>query len=163
MNLDPNEALALWWSGEQLIGHSVLGVPVLWLSRGGKVLSLLSGLVIVYDIIGPRRFRDIARSLIDEDHPESSRSREAVAVLTVGAVAAVVVSGLAALAAILGEDLWFSPALAIFAMVVGTLSLVSVMPRLLSGVLADPSLGHRIKRGAAYLLCVGFLLDLLAS
>jgi hypothetical protein len=47
---------------------------------------------------------------------------------------------------------------------VGRFRVPTASPRRpLSGVLADPSLGHRIRRGAAYLLCVGFLLDVLAS
>lgn len=53
MNLTVGEAWNLWWSGQQLTGHALYGVPVVWLGRSGKLLSFLSGGAIVLDIVGP--------------------------------------------------------------------------------------------------------------
>ncbi|MFC7327213.1 hypothetical protein [Marinactinospora rubrisoli] len=55
MDLTISEALILWWSGQQISGHSLHGVPVLWLGRAGKLAAFLAGTTIVLDLIGPQR------------------------------------------------------------------------------------------------------------
>ncbi|MFV2198446.1 hypothetical protein [Nocardiopsis sp. LOL_012] len=55
MDLTLTDAWTLWWSGQQLTNHTLYGVPVLWLSRSGKLLAFLAGCTIVLDIIGSER------------------------------------------------------------------------------------------------------------
>ncbi|GAA0978493.1 hypothetical protein [Nocardiopsis tropica] len=66
MDLSLLDAWNLWWSGQQLTGHTLYGVPVLWLGRLGKLLAFLAGTTILLDVIGPARLMTWGRALRTE-------------------------------------------------------------------------------------------------
>ena len=54
-------ALDLWWDGTLRREQSVLGLPVLWWGRIGKILQFIAGLTVVLDIVGPKRLAEAAK------------------------------------------------------------------------------------------------------
>lgn len=60
MDLTLTETWNLWWSGKQLADHTLYGIPILWLSRAGKLLAFLAGTTIILDTIGPERLHAYA-------------------------------------------------------------------------------------------------------
>ena len=57
------EAWRLWWSGASVLNFSLLGIPVLWLGRGGKFIEFIGAATVVADIIGPDKLRAFATQL----------------------------------------------------------------------------------------------------
>ena len=51
------EAWSLWLSGAKLEDFAMWGVPMLWWARIGKLLQYSGGIVVVLDLIGPKRLR----------------------------------------------------------------------------------------------------------
>jgi hypothetical protein len=90
------EALGIWISGRQLDDHTIHGFSIVWIGRMGKLLSFVSGFVIVLDIIGPDRIRAWFERLLGESDIEL-HVRAATAFRTVAiALAAVVAVSLSA-------------------------------------------------------------------
>lgn len=70
MDLTLIEAWNLWWSGQQLTDHTLYGVSMIWLGRGGKFLSFIAGFAIILDIIGPDRLRSRFQKILGESDIE---------------------------------------------------------------------------------------------
>lgn len=54
------EAWSLWWSGAKVDGLLMWGVPVLWWGRIGKLAQFAGGLVVIIDLLGSKRLRDMS-------------------------------------------------------------------------------------------------------
>lgn len=54
------EAWLKWSSGEKLESYVLWGISILWWARFGKIIQFLGGFVVVLDLIGPQRLRDMA-------------------------------------------------------------------------------------------------------
>jgi len=52
-----------WFSGEQVAGADLWGLPLLVWARTGKVLQFLAGMTVVLDLIGPDPLRAFGRRL----------------------------------------------------------------------------------------------------
>ena len=52
-----------WWSGQSTADLRMLGLEMLWWGRIGKVISLLSAMTILAEIIGPERLRVFSAAL----------------------------------------------------------------------------------------------------
>ncbi|AQZ62756.1 unnamed protein product [[Actinomadura] parvosata subsp. kistnae] len=50
------DAWQLWLDGRSTLGNDLLGMQMIWWGRGGKILSFLSGVTIVVDLVGPEKF-----------------------------------------------------------------------------------------------------------
>ena len=49
------EAWSMWWSSHKLDSFSMWGLPILWWGRIGKLMQYGGGLIIILDLIGPKR------------------------------------------------------------------------------------------------------------
>lgn len=49
------EAWQLWLDGRSTIGNDLLGLPMIWWGRAGKILSFISGAAIVVDLLGSEK------------------------------------------------------------------------------------------------------------
>ena len=91
MDLTLLEALGIWISVRQLDDHTIHGFSIVWIGRIGKLLSFVSGLIIVLDIIGPDRIRAWFERLLGESDIEL-HVRAATAFRTVTIILATVVA-----------------------------------------------------------------------
>ncbi|MFC4588652.1 hypothetical protein [Sphaerisporangium corydalis] len=51
------DAWRMWSEGRSTLGNDLLGMPMIWLGRLGKITAFASGATIVLDIVGPTRLR----------------------------------------------------------------------------------------------------------
>lgn len=49
------EAWGMWLQGESTLGNDLLGLPMIWWGRFGKILSFVAGAAVVVDLLGPER------------------------------------------------------------------------------------------------------------
>ncbi|SNT45686.1 hypothetical protein SAMN05216276_104538 [Streptosporangium subroseum] len=49
------EAWQMWLQGKPTIGNDMLGVPMLWWGRAGKILTFVAGAVVLIDLVGPEK------------------------------------------------------------------------------------------------------------
>jgi hypothetical protein len=51
------EAWQMWSEGRSTLGNDLLGMPMIWWGRLGKITAFASGATILLDIVGPMRLR----------------------------------------------------------------------------------------------------------
>ncbi|WP_327582459.1 hypothetical protein OHA25_41940 [Nonomuraea sp. NBC_00507] len=49
------EAWGQWLQGRSTLGYDMLGMPVIWWGRFGKILSFLAGAAVLIDLVGPEK------------------------------------------------------------------------------------------------------------
>jgi hypothetical protein len=49
------EAWGMWLQGKSTLGNDLLGLPMIWWGRFGKILSFVSGAAVIVDLLGPER------------------------------------------------------------------------------------------------------------
>ncbi|MFE0151062.1 hypothetical protein ACFWY5_28210 [Nonomuraea sp. NPDC059007] len=155
------EAWGIWFEGRSLTGHCVLGLPILWWSRIGKVLAFTGGLTAILDLLGPdvlRRFSERLRT--------TRRAQQFVATSTWALVG--VFMGL--VSTVIATWTFWGP----FFLEAGVIVIVCAAALVLSGVsdkifarvasiIEDPKTERWWRVGSFVLLLVGFHFDLLAS
>lgn len=57
------EAWSRWYSGAVVTEDYLWGIQILWWGRCGKIVALISGLLIIVEIIGPARLQDFSINL----------------------------------------------------------------------------------------------------
>ncbi|WP_431927928.1 hypothetical protein [Nonomuraea jabiensis] len=58
------DAWQLWLQGRPTIGYDLLGIPMLWWGRTGKILSFVAGTVVVIDLIGVEKLSRYGERLV---------------------------------------------------------------------------------------------------
>lgn len=154
----------MWLSGQQLTEHTLYGVPVLWLSRAGKLLAFLAGTTIVLDFIGSER-------LVKWGNKAGRSGHLAIAVIVLFPVGALVLTETLRPGEWLLENhppwvLWLT--MAIFVPIVWwSLKRLPVFSMKLvvrfGRMLANPKFERWLRSFAIPLFFLGFALDYLAS
>jgi hypothetical protein len=49
------EAWGMWLDGRSTLGNDLLGLPMIWWGRFGKILSFVAGAAVIIDLLGPER------------------------------------------------------------------------------------------------------------
>ncbi|WP_214317565.1 hypothetical protein [Nonomuraea sediminis] len=49
------QAWQMWLDGKSTLGSTLWGVPMIWWGRAGKILTFLSGAVVIIDLVGVER------------------------------------------------------------------------------------------------------------
>ncbi|MEQ4726059.1 hypothetical protein [Nonomuraea sp. B19D2] len=49
------EAWGMWLEGKSTLGNDLLGLPMIWWGRFGKIRSFISGAAVIVDLLGPER------------------------------------------------------------------------------------------------------------
>src|SRR5687767_9320326 len=73
------EVLSVWFSGKPTSASIVLGVPMLWWGRFGKLLQFAAASVVLLDLIGPERLRAVgewATGQVNDIQAWRDRARE---------------------------------------------------------------------------------------
>lgn len=158
------EAWNLWWSGKQLVDHSIHGAPVLWLSRAGKMLAFLAGATIVLDAIGPERLVKWGEDAKGKLHEKLTSK---VIYLIAGVIAVPLIYWIHKMSIMEPRRamVWI-PAVSILVMPVVMVAMGILAGVLVGGLgkaLADRRLEKIIRRIAVPLFFLGFGLDYLAS
>ncbi|MEV4017851.1 hypothetical protein AB0J35_45905 [Nonomuraea angiospora] len=58
------DAWQLWLQGRPTTGYDLLGVPMLWWGRTGKILSFVAGTVVVIDLVGVEKLSRYGERLV---------------------------------------------------------------------------------------------------
>ncbi|WP_214317563.1 hypothetical protein [Nonomuraea sediminis] len=61
------DAWGLWLDGKSTLGYSLFGIPMVWIGRAGKIVSFLSALAVVLEIVGVERLPLLADLISDLD------------------------------------------------------------------------------------------------
>jgi hypothetical protein len=62
--MSPHDAWTTWWSGKRLPDDAMLlGVKVIWLGRIGLLMALIGTLMVVLDLIGTERVRQLSEAV----------------------------------------------------------------------------------------------------
>ncbi|MDI2029859.1 hypothetical protein QFW96_14605 [Saccharopolyspora sp. TS4A08] len=69
------EAWSLWWSGAEVKGFAMWSLPVLWWARIGKLLQFAGGAVVIIDLVGPERFKQLSNRMGRSKHRLDLRVR----------------------------------------------------------------------------------------
>ncbi|NUW39894.1 hypothetical protein [Nonomuraea rhodomycinica] len=80
------DAWGMWLDGRSALGHDLLGLPVIWWGRFGKILSFVSGATVVVDLVGPEKLSRYGERLARFMARRPSRKTFVVGLLTGGAV-----------------------------------------------------------------------------
>ncbi|GAA3196017.1 hypothetical protein GCM10010486_76960 [Nonomuraea roseoviolacea subsp. carminata] len=80
------DAWGMWLDGRSTLGHDLLGLPLLWWGRFGKILSFVSGATVVVDLVGPEKLSRYGERLARFMARKPSRNTFVVGLLTGGAV-----------------------------------------------------------------------------
>jgi hypothetical protein len=54
-NISYFEAWGMWFDGRSTLGNDLLGLPMIWWGRFGKILSFVAGAAVVVDLLGSER------------------------------------------------------------------------------------------------------------
>lgn len=165
-----SDALSRWLDGQKLDGLSIYGVPSVWINRAAKLMTFLSGLTIVLDLVGPERLRQFGERLAIQ--PRTPFKRAAVGLmLTSFFLTVVLLSAIIFRATTLSfpqsfgqlvEQLFPALALAILALIM----YVFLRPRLLVALghfIENPRSERATRWSAVIVFAVGFLGDLVTS
>ncbi|MDP4505096.1 hypothetical protein [Nonomuraea turcica] len=57
------EAWGMWLDGRSTLGNDLLGLPMIWWGRAGKILSFMSGAAIVVELVSPETFMRYGKRL----------------------------------------------------------------------------------------------------
>ncbi|MCK2215486.1 hypothetical protein MF672_017065 [Actinomadura sp. ATCC 31491] len=145
------EAWSVWFDGRSTIGSELLGLPMIWWGRFGKILSFVSGASVVVDLIGPERLSRYGDRLIRFVGRRGAFLPGAVA----GAVTAAVVLAITEVA---GTGWWLRAAVGL---VLGTAAGSLVMQ--VGQAVRRPEFPSATRWMSLALFVVGFHFDLLAS
>jgi hypothetical protein len=154
-------AWQIWAAGQNLQSYWLLGHQVLWWGRMGKVLDFGAGLVVVLDIIGPRRLDAFSVNLKRAEGPMGS--------FVAYAVTAGLFAGAVAVLSSLNGSNWADKVVAtVGGLLFGALAKLLRRPagwlaQRISDVFEPNRLLPVVRVGSLTLLAIGFQFDLLAS
>ncbi|MEU8326380.1 hypothetical protein AB0C33_49125 [Nonomuraea sp. NPDC048881] len=144
------DAWGLWLHGRSTLGNDLLGLPMIWWGRFGKILSFVSGAAVVVDLVGPERLSRYGARLTRFMARRPSGGPFIVGLVTGAAVALVEEQT---------EVPWYL-GLLLGSMLGGAAGLLAVRA---GRTLQDPELPMTLKWVSLGLFFVGFHFDLLAS
>ncbi|MEV4164954.1 hypothetical protein [Nonomuraea dietziae] len=160
------DAWGMWLDGRSTLGHTLYGIPMVWVGRTGKIIAFLSAFAVLVDIVGPERLPDFASSFLFE--PKRQFSEPPIAYVLAygflgmwGAVVAVV---LRILHVPWDEPIprpWGGPIFMIGLYTV--LALLAVGPTCVSWLLRQPGFPTAVRIASLLSVILGFHFDLLAS
>ncbi|MEU4574652.1 hypothetical protein [Nonomuraea sp. NPDC023979] len=55
------QAWQMWWDGQSTLGNDMLGLPMIWWGRIGKIAQFTGGCTVLLEILGPDRIRALGR------------------------------------------------------------------------------------------------------
>jgi hypothetical protein len=154
------EALNSWRLGYEVDQQAVMfGLRLIWWGRIGKALTFLAGATIVLDIIGPERIAEWSRSRI-RIAPRTSRMVKYSFGMAVAGVAI-----LTLVTPVIWVNYLIALGLVLFVgMIAAPLEFFSnVIARTVSGIFRRGALAEALRICAAFILVIGFALDMLTS
>ncbi|MEV0387048.1 hypothetical protein [Nonomuraea sp. NPDC050643] len=158
------EAWRMWFDGKSTVGNNLLGVPMLWWGRTGKIGAFLGGMTVVLDVIGPERIRQFGERVrrVDPwaDLPEKWLRVPSMIIWLIGAVPfgiSAYVGG--------GSVEWTIgvPMLVCYVAIAFAVVNPDALAKLAAMMLENPVSERILRWIAVVLLIVGFHFDLLAS
>ncbi|MFI7454465.1 hypothetical protein ACIBQX_43790 [Nonomuraea sp. NPDC049714] len=147
------EAWQLWLDGRSTVGNDLLGLPMIWWGRAGKILSFISGAAILVDLLGPEKLARYGTRL-------TWLMEKRVLGLNPGPMLAGALTGIPALAITdhIGMP-WLPQMLLVIALGIGA----SILLAALGAAMADTRLAMVTRWTSLALFVIGFHFDLLAS
>ncbi|ETK31651.1 hypothetical protein [Microbispora sp. ATCC PTA-5024] len=165
-NLGLLDAWSLWLDGQSTIGHTLYGIPMIWVGRAGKILAFISAFAVLVDIVGPDRISRYGRWLTNVDEPIETKTAYVFAYLLIG----LAVAGVALTLRIMHVPLdttWHLtglPALLVPLTAIGVPATAVIFgPRFLGWLFSKPGFATAIRILSLAGLIIGFHFDLLAS
>ncbi|MFB9622068.1 hypothetical protein [Nonomuraea helvata] len=144
------DAWGMWLAGKSTLGHDLLGLPMIWWGRFGKILSFVAGAAVVVDLVGPERLTRYGERM----------TRFMARRPTGGPFIAGLVTGIAVLFVAEPIGVPWPLELLLGGMLGGAAGLLAVR---VGRTLQDPELPMTLKWVSLGLFFVGFHFDLLAS
>ncbi|MER7501711.1 hypothetical protein AB0L05_34120 [Nonomuraea pusilla] len=144
------DAWSMWLDGQSTLGHDLLGLPVIWWGRFGKILSFLSGAAVVVDLVGPEKLSRYGERLAAAMARRPSR----------GSFVAGALTGAASLLVTEPMGVVWPVAMLLGAALGGAAGLLTLR---VGRTLQDPELPLTVRWVSLGLFLVGFHFDLLAS
>ncbi|MCF6467363.1 hypothetical protein FAF44_02900 [Nonomuraea sp. MG754425] len=154
------QAWQMWLDGQSTLGNDLLGLPMIWWGRIGKIAQFTGGCTILLEILGPERIRALGRVV--------RRRADGVGIIVYFAVPATLILGISAIALILtGAPMgpWEFAVRALFGMWLLTLPIMTWiwLPKIADFLQRGGRALNWIRLLAFALIAAGFHLDLLAS
>lgn len=160
-NLGLLDAWNLWLDGQSTIGHTLYGIPIIWVGRAGKVLAFISAFTILIDILGPERINDYGRWLQVEKFPVDTTTAQVL--IWVAVVVNIALSFLVLRIMHLSEFTGLAAVLVTLFAVGGPIASLFLGPRVLGWLLSKPGFATAVRTLSLVGLIIGFHFDLLAS
>ncbi|MEU6778566.1 hypothetical protein ABZ912_05135 [Nonomuraea angiospora] len=147
------EAWQLWLDGRSTVGNDLLGLPMIWWGRAGKILSFISGAAIIVDLLGPEKLARYGARV-------TWLMQKRVLGLNLGPMMVGALTGIPALAITdhIGMP-WLPQILLVMALAIG----VSILLTASGEAMADARLTMVTRWTSLALFVIGFHFDLLAS
>ncbi|WP_433237774.1 hypothetical protein ACQPYK_29570 [Streptosporangium sp. CA-135522] len=159
------DAWGLWLDGSSTIGHTLYGMPMVWVGRLGKIVAFVSALSALVDILGPERIRAYGTELLKIKYHDETKTAY-VLFYSLWAIVAALAFVLLRIRHIpldtkfsLG---WFSFPFLIL-MTFGIVAVLIWGPKVMAWIIAKPSFATTVRILSLLGVVLGFHFDLLAS
>lgn len=142
------DAWQLWLDGRSAIGYNLLGMPMIWWGRIGKILSFVAGAAIVVDLVGSEKLARYSERL-------TRRMNKGLGPWVGGALTCL-------LGVAVGSYFGVS-ADAMFPLIVGISVCIALVLGAVTDAMKHPRLATTTRWASLLLFIVGFHFDLRAS